>query len=37
MAAELTNHMIAGVVLTPGMVGTLPELQRGGFNYVSSG
>ena len=37
LAAELTNHLIAGVVLTPGMVGTLPELQRGGFNYASSG
>jgi hypothetical protein len=37
LAAELTNHLIAGVVLTPGMVGTLPELQRGGFNYVNSG
>jgi hypothetical protein len=37
LAAELTNHLIAGAVLTPGMVGTLPELQRGGFNYASSG
>jgi hypothetical protein len=34
LAAELTNHMIAGAVLTPGMVGTLPELQRVGFNYA---
>jgi hypothetical protein len=24
-------------VLTPGMVGTIPELQRGGFNYANSG
>jgi hypothetical protein len=37
LAAELTNHLIAGVVLTPGMVGTLPELQRDGFNYATSG
>jgi hypothetical protein len=37
LAAELTNHLIAGVVLTPGMVGTIPELQRGGFNYATSG
>jgi hypothetical protein len=26
-----------GVVLTPGMSGTLPELQRAGFNYANSG
>lgn len=37
LAAELTNHLIAGVVLTPGMGGTLPELQRAGFNYANSG
>jgi len=37
LAAELTNHLIAGVVLTPGISGTLPELQRGGFNYANSG
>jgi len=37
LAAELTNHLIAGVVLTPGIVGTLPELQRRGFNYATSG
>ena len=34
LAAELTNHLIAGAVLTPGMVGTLPELQRAGFSYA---
>src|SRR5260221_3653096 len=34
LAAELTNRLIAGVVLTPGMVGTLPQLQRVGFNYA---
>jgi hypothetical protein len=37
LAAELTNNLIAGVVLTPGIVGTLPELQRAGFNYANSG
>jgi hypothetical protein len=35
LAAELTNHLIAGVVLTPGAVGTLPELQRAGFRYIA--
>lgn len=34
MAAELTNHLIPGVVLTPGVVGTLPELQEAGFRYA---
>ena len=34
IAAELTNHLIEGVVLTPGMAGTLPELQQAGFRYV---
>jgi hypothetical protein len=37
LAAELTNHLIAGVVLTPGIAGTLSELQRGGFDYANSG
>jgi hypothetical protein len=37
VAAELTNHLIAGVVLTPGVAGTLPELQRAGFEYANSG
>jgi hypothetical protein len=37
LAADLTNHLIAGVVLTPGIGGTLAELQRAGFNYASSG
>src|SRR5258708_8533563 len=36
LAAELTNHLIAGVVLTPGIAGTLSELQRSGFNYATS-
>jgi intracellular sulfur oxidation DsrE/DsrF family protein len=34
LAAELTNHLLPGVVLTPGAVGTLPELQRAGFQYA---
>lgn len=34
LAAELTNHLIPGVVLTPGAVATLPELQRKGFAYA---
>lgn len=34
LAAELTNHLIPDVVLTPGAVGTLPELQRAGFAYA---
>jgi hypothetical protein len=35
LAAELTNHLIAGVVLTPGMAGALVELQRAGFTYAA--
>jgi intracellular sulfur oxidation DsrE/DsrF family protein len=34
VAAELTNHLIDGVVLTPGIVATIPELQQAGFHYV---
>jgi intracellular sulfur oxidation DsrE/DsrF family protein len=34
IAAELTNHLIGGVVLTPGMAGTIPELQQAGFHYA---
>lgn len=34
LAAELTNHLIPGVVLTPGAVGTLPELHQAGFHYA---
>ncbi len=34
LAADLTNHLLPGVVLTPGAVGTLPELQRAGFQYA---
>jgi intracellular sulfur oxidation DsrE/DsrF family protein len=34
LTAELTNHMIPGVVLTPGAVGTLVELAKAGFAYA---
>lgn len=34
LTAELTNHLVPGIVLTPGAVGTLPELQRVGFQYA---
>jgi intracellular sulfur oxidation DsrE/DsrF family protein len=34
IAAELTNHLIPGAVLTPGIVATIPELQQAGFHYV---
>jgi len=36
LAAELSNHLIEGVVLTPGMAGTIPELQQAGFHYAKS-
>ena len=35
IAAELTNHLLPGVVLTPGAVGTMPELQMSGFYYAT--
>ena len=35
LAAELTNHLIDGVVLTPGIVATIPELQEAGFHYAT--
>jgi hypothetical protein len=35
VAAELTNHLIDGIVLTPGMVATIPELQQTGFHYAA--
>ncbi len=34
MAAELTNHLAPGVVLTPGMVATIPEFQQAGYHYM---
>ncbi len=35
LTAELTNHLIPGAVLTPGIGGTLPELQQAGFYYAT--
>lgn len=34
MCAELSNHLIPGIVLTPGAVGTLVELAKAGFAYA---
>jgi hypothetical protein len=34
LAADLTNHVVPGAVLTPGIVGTLVELQGAGFHYA---
>jgi intracellular sulfur oxidation DsrE/DsrF family protein len=34
LAAELTNHLIPGVILVPGAVGTMAELQQAGFQYA---
>ncbi len=34
MCAELSNHLIPGVILTPGAVGTLVELETAGFAYA---
>jgi hypothetical protein len=35
LAADLTNHLLPDVVLIPGAVGTLPELQQAGFHYAT--
>jgi hypothetical protein len=34
LAADLTNHLVAGVVLIPGASATMPELQQAGFHYA---
>src|SRR5882757_1773212 len=34
LAAELTNHLLDGVVLIPGAGGTMLELQQVGFHYA---
>ena len=34
LAAELTNHLVPGVVLIPGAAATMPELQQAGFHYA---
>jgi hypothetical protein len=36
LAAELSNHLIDNIILTPGIAGTLAELHRSGFGYASS-
>jgi intracellular sulfur oxidation DsrE/DsrF family protein len=35
MVAEMTNHLVPGVVLTPGMVATIPEFQHAGYRYIA--
>lgn len=35
MAAEFTNHLIPGVVLTPGIVATIVELKNAGYRYTA--
>jgi hypothetical protein len=35
LAAELTNHLVEGVVLTPGITATILELQQAGFHYAT--
>jgi intracellular sulfur oxidation DsrE/DsrF family protein len=35
LAAELTDHLVDGVVLIPGATGTMPELQQVGFHYAT--
>ena len=35
VAAELTNQLLPGVILTPGALSTLPQLQVMGFAYVT--
>ena len=35
LAAELTNHLIPEVVLTPGAMATLLKFQEAGFNYAT--
>ncbi|MHB8886675.1 MAG: thiosulfate dehydrogenase [Methylovirgula sp.] len=34
LVADLTNHLIPGAILTPGIVATIPELQHAGFFYI---
>ncbi|MHB1668973.1 MAG: thiosulfate dehydrogenase [Thiomonas sp.] len=36
LAADLTNHLIPGVILTPDVVGELVELEQAGFTYAHS-
>jgi len=34
LAAELTDHLIPGVIVTPGVVGSIPEFELAGFQYI---
>lgn len=34
MCAELSNHLVPGVVIIPGAVGTMVELATAGFSYI---
>ncbi|HEY2050197.1 MAG TPA: hypothetical protein VGH03_12715 [Caulobacteraceae bacterium] len=34
MVAEMTNHLAPGVVLTPGIVATIPAFQQAGYHYI---
>ena len=34
LAADLTNHLVEGAVLTPGILATVAVMQRNGFHYV---
>ena len=35
LAAELTNHLIPGAVLTPGIVGAIAQLEQAGYGYAA--
>jgi hypothetical protein len=35
MAADMSNHLVPGVVLTPGMAATIPEFQSVGYRYIT--
>ena len=34
LAADLTNHVLPSVIVTPGVVATVAELEHGGFQYA---
>jgi hypothetical protein len=34
LAADLTNHLIPGAILTPGIVATIPLLEAAGYRYI---
>jgi hypothetical protein len=36
LAADLTNHVLPGAIVTPGIVASIPELQMAGYNYIDS-